>query len=193
MFLRPDKLNIISIDPSFRSTGICYCLNGKITTQSIKRKEERLELLGWYLRFFNNIAKETKFDLVIIEMYAFSQGHSDAATKQSELGGIIRACFSARKIPILEIPIGTWKAISGLNQWQKNHNVKLKKLTKHDQALYQEACFDLLGMSADSCDEIDALYFLYTAIQCSKGLVKKGAGDNIRSFLEKNKILLENK
>jgi hypothetical protein len=52
-------------------------------------------------------------------------------------------------------------------------------LTVADKALYQEACYDILGISCDTFDEMDSLYFLYSVIQASKGLCKKGTGSAI--------------
>jgi Holliday junction resolvasome RuvABC endonuclease subunit len=192
MFDRPDTLNIISIDPSVRATGVCTCRQGKITTEVIKRKEDRIPLLAYYLRYFATMAKNTKWDLLIIEGYSFGS-QSQSVTRLAEIGGIIRECFASYNVPILEISPATWKSISGVNDWQKTHDVKLKKLTKADQAQYQEACFDLIGISCSSCDEVDALLMFYTAIQCSKGLAKKGAGSTVRQFLEDHHIVLENK
>jgi len=182
MFKRPDDLNIISIDPSSRSTGICFCLKGKISTMVVQRKESRMELLGWYLKYFSAMAKSRTWDLVIIEGYAM--GGSGRLTMLAEVGGIIRACFSAYKVPILELAPQTWRSVTG---------VRLKKLSVADKSAYREATYNVLGVSADTVDECDALLFLYTVIQCSKGLVKKGVGSAVRMFLEENKIILENK
>lgn len=192
LFLRPDKLNIISIDASSRSTGVCICRQGKITTEAIRRKEKGVYLLAYYLRFFATMAKNTKWDLCIIEGYSMGSRGS-AVTSQAEIGGIIRACFASYNVPVLEMSPMTWKSVSGLNEWEKKHDIKLKKLTVADRTQYQEACFDLIGMSCDTTDEMDALLFLYTAIQCSKGIAKKGAGSTVRQFLEDHHIVLENK
>lgn len=192
MFKTPADLNIISIDPSMRSTGITYCINGKISTVCLKRKEERFQLIGWYIRYFATLAKSKKWDIMIVEGYSMmSNGRNHSYV--IEIGAIIRACFASYNVPILEISPQSWKSISGLNEWEKNNNKKLKKLTKLDLSLYREACYDLLGISAETFDEMDSLYFLYSAIQASKGLCKNGTGSYIRTFLEEHQIVLENK
>ena len=180
MFATPKTLNIISIDPSMRCTGVIYCLEGKITSYSVKRKESRLELLGYYLKYFARVAKVTKWDLLIIEEYPYGM-HSQSVTRVAELGGVIRSCFSAYGIPILEVNISTWKQMTG---------IKLKKVSVQDKAAYQEACYNKFGFTFDTIDECDAFFFLWTAIQSSRGLYQKGLGDKLRSQLEELKIVL---
>lgn len=180
MFRAPGELNIISIDPSMRSTGVVYCLKGKITSYFLKRKESRLELLGYYVKYFARIAKITEWDLLIIEEYPYG-AHSQAVTKMAELGGVIRSCFAAHDIPILEVNISTWKSFIG---------IKLKKVSVQDKVAYQEACHDKFGFTFDTTDECDAFFLLWTVIQSSRGLYQKGLGDKLRSRLEELKIVL---
>jgi hypothetical protein len=101
-------LNIISIDPSLRSTGVFTCVSGKCAAYSLRYKEDRLELLGKYVRHFIAEAKK-RYDLCIIEGYSMGS-RSSSVTVQAEVGGIVRAFFSAVGTPIIEIPPQSWKA-----------------------------------------------------------------------------------
>jgi len=187
MFKTPENLNIISIDPSLRSTGVFMSRKGKCESYAIQKKSPRIETLGYFVRHFAQVAKQTKWDLCIVENYSLAS-RSSAVTIMAEIGGIIRACFAANDIPILEITPMTWKSIAGLNAWEKASGKKLKKLTTADRTLYREVCFDRFGFSMDTTDETDAFYMLWTAVACSRGSFKKGAGSSTRYALEELKI-----
>lgn len=174
----PETLNFVVVDPSLRSSGVLVCRDGKISTYAIQRKTSRIVTLGWYLCHFAKLAKERSWDFLTIEDYSFSS-QSRSVTVQGEIGGIIRACFSSYNVPVLEMPIQTWKSITG---------IKLKKVSVTDKREYRNAVIEKFGMDCDTTDECDAWLMFYSIAMISRGEVKKGIGANIRSELERLKI-----
>ena len=179
----PEELNIIVIDPSLRSSGVLTCKHGKIETFAIQRKEERLQVLGYYTKFFVKTVKETQWDLCVIENYSFGS-QSSSVSVQSEIGGIIRGCFAARDVPIIEIAPATWKSITGFGK------LKLKKVSVQDKREYINKIMELFGVEVDSSDEGDAFLMFKTIQLISRGQFTKGVGSNIRYELERLKIKL---
>ena len=174
----PETLNFVVVDPSLRSSGVLVCRDGKISTYAIQRKTSRIVTLGWYLCHFAKLAKERSWDFLTIEDYSFSS-QSRSVTVAAEIGGIIRACFASYNVPVLEMPIQTWKSITG---------IKLKKASVTDKREYINAVIEKFGMELDTTDECDAYLMFYSIAMISRGEVKKGIGANIRSELERLKI-----
>lgn len=174
--LRPEELNIICIDPSLRSTGVLLCKQGKITTYAIQRKEERIELLGWFLKHFVNLAKSEDWDLVVIENYSFGS-HSRSITVQAELGGIIRSIFSGYKVPIIELPIPTWKALTKLKSNKQKKDVYLNEVCNKFEYRFK------------TTDEADAFMIFYSIRKISQGKAGK-IGLNVKHDLEELGIQL---
>jgi hypothetical protein len=179
MFRTPQDINIISIDPSLRSTGVFTCRSGKCESYSIQRKTDRMQTLGYYIRRMNEIAKEG-WDLLIIEGYSMGS-RSSSVTVAAEVGGVIRACFAARSIPIIEIPPMTWKAITG---------IKLKKGSATEKREYLNACIEKFSFTFDTTDECDAFYMFWSAVESSRGNTRKGIGSKLNYYLEEIKIKL---
>lgn len=174
----PETLNFIVVDPSLRSSGVLVCRDGKISTYAIQRKTPRIYTLGWYLCHFAKLAKERSWDFMLIENYSFGS-QSRSVTVAAEIGGIIRACFAANNIPVLEMENATWKSITG---------IKLKKNSVQEKSDYRNAVIEKFGMELDTTDECDAYLMFYSLAMISRGTVKNGIGANIRSELERLKI-----
>ena len=174
----PETLNFIVIDPSLRSSGVLVCRDGKISTYAIQRKTPRLYTLGWYLCHFAKLAKERSWDFLTIENYAFSK-HSSSVTVAAEIGGVIRACFAAHNVPVIEMESTIWKSITG---------IKMKKTSVQEKSDYRNAVIEKFGMELDTTDECDAYLMFYSLAMISRGTVKNGIGANIRSELERLKI-----
>lgn len=177
-----EKLNFVIIDPSLRSSGVLVCRDGKVQTYAIQKKEtDRLFILGWYVRHFANLAIERKWDFIGIEDYAFSQNASRSVTVQSEVGGVIRACFATVQIPIIEIPISTWKAVS---------EIRLPKASTKDKREYKNAVIEKYGVELDTTDECDVYLMLITLSKISRGLYddKSKGAVYVRRELEKMRI-----
>ena len=171
--LKSTELNILCIDPSLRSTGVLKLKEGKITTYVIKRKEERVEALGWFLKHFAYVAKETTWDLVLIESYSFGS-YSSAVTVQAEIGGIIRGIFSGYKVPIIEMPIQTWKAITG---------IRMKKGTLLEKSDYLNKVQEVVGYRFETTDEADAFLMFWSLKEISRNRAGK-YGHKIKDQLE---------
>lgn len=181
-FATARDLRIISIDPSLRSSGVFICDKGECRAYSIQRKEERLSVLGRYVRHFAKEAN-SKYDLCIIEGYSMGS-HSSSVTVQAEAGGVIRACFAANGTPIIEITPMTWKSITGLSK------LKLKKNSVQEKRDYLNHCLETYGFTFDTTDECDAFYMFWSVIQASRGNTKNGVGSAIRSRLEELRMAL---
>lgn len=183
MTRKPEELNIIVIDPSLRSSGVLTCKQGNINTFAIQRKDERLQVLGYFTKYFVKLVKETSWDLCVIENYSFGS-QSSSVSVQSEIGGIIRGCFAAVNVPIIEIAPASWKAITGFGK------LKLKKNSVAEKREYINKCIELFGIECDTTDEVDAFLMFKTIQMISRGQFKKGTGSNIRYELERLKIIL---
>ena len=183
MLYKPsEKLNFVIVDPSLRSSGVLVCRDGKVSTYAIQKTEtDRLFILGWLIRHFANLAIERKWDFLCIEDYAFSQTSSRSVTVQSEVGGVIRSAFATNGIPIIEIPISTWKMISG---------IRLPKASAKDKREYKNAVIEKYHVELDTIDETDAYLMLITLSKISRGLFdhKSKGAVYVRGELEKLRI-----
>jgi Holliday junction resolvasome RuvABC endonuclease subunit len=177
----PENLNFIIVDPSLRSTGVLVCRDGKISTYAIQRKEERLKVLGWYIKHFANLAKERDWDMLIVEGYAFGAS-SRSVTVAAEIGGIIRSCFSSYSIPIIEMTPATWKSLTG---------IKLKKNSVSEKREYINAVIEKYDMELSTTDEVDCYLMLVALSAISRGNFKRtqeGAGV-IKEEFERLKVV----
>jgi len=178
-------MKIIALDPSLRSFGFYSVVDG-IESSGVKRIPDsfhRLDALGRLLSWLSHVSAEP-WDLCIVEDYAFSGGrdrgqNSRAVTIMAEVGGVARALFMARKVPVLEVPIGVWKAVTG---------IRLKKGTAAHKSDYLNACSSLYGKRFDTTDEVDAFLLYQTVKKCG---IETAVGDGpvrIRQRLEELKI-----
>ncbi|ADX42584.1 hypothetical protein [Tetrasphaera phage TJE1] len=172
-------MRIISLDPSLRSFGIFYNEDGEVNSEVIQREEkDRMDVLGWFCLKF---AKEARlgWDLLIVESYAFGSANSRSITVQAEIGGLVRGLFSAYGVPIIEVPIGTWKSVTGIS---------MKKGTPMHESDYLNAIVTKFGVRFKTVDEADA-YLLYQTVMTCGARVFPGVGAaNIRRRLEELKI-----
>lgn len=171
---KPEEYQFVIVDPSLRSSGVLIYDQGEIATYAIQRIEPRIDVLGWYVKHFAALAKKTTWDFLCIEDYSFSS-QSRSITIQAEIGGIIRACFSAYHIPIIEMPIQTWKAITG---------IRLAKNTLANKSDYINAVQKKTGYMADTTDEADTYLMYYSLKKIYSGSVRSNTGVKIKSVLE---------
>ena len=178
-------MNIVALDPSLRGFGLYSIRDGveHSEVKSIPASVDRLDTLGRILSWLSRVSAEP-WDLCIVEDYAFSGGrdrgqNSRSVTVQAEVGGIARGLFRARKVPVMEIPIGVWKSVTG---------IRLQKGTAMHKSDYQNAVSNLYGKRFGSLDETDAFLLYQTVKKC--GLEPSiGAGAaRIRQQLEELKI-----
>lgn len=153
-------MNILSIDPSLRSCGFYGARDfGSDSSYTIRDKGDRIQVLGLFLRRFEEAARY--YDALLIEDYAFSR-HSQSVTVQAEIGGLARASFSAEGKPVIEVGISTWKYVTGVSG---------KKATKKDRADYLDLVYKKFGRGFDSTDSADAWMIYYSCAMILAGKV----------------------
>jgi Holliday junction resolvasome RuvABC endonuclease subunit len=172
--IKAEDCSCVVIDPSLRSTGVLLWDHGDMETYAIQRKEDRLQVLGYYVRHFAALAKEKPWNFLCIEDYSFSS-KGRAVTGQAEIGGIIRSCFVARHVPVIEMPIQAWKKVTGL---------RLSKKTVRDRTEYINAVRSVTGLTAETSDEADTFLIWHTLVKMSRGLDGTQAGPRLRCILE---------
>lgn len=173
-------MRVISCDPSLRSLGLFFMEDGEINSNVIQRTEkDRLEVLG---RICLKFAREAalNWDLLVIEGYALGATNSNAITVQAEIGGLIRGIFTARKVPIIEVPIPTWKHVT---------KTTLKKGNAMATSEYLNEGVRKFGIRFKTTDELDAFLIYETVRLCGVRTWKSGTGPaNIKARLEELKI-----
>lgn len=155
------ELNIISIDPSLRSTGVFYQLpefNREMSKVISPSGDINIALGRIQESIINDMANDpdiwSKIALCIIEDVYLS-----TKTKSKEIvmvSGVIRATISNHCIPIIEINVNTWKSITG---WKKLS----KGITKKDTEAYCFRVAEFYGKHFKTTDEADA-YMMYLAV-----------------------------
>lgn len=93
-------MNILGIDPSLTSTGLCW---GDDKFTSISSSEKGPRRLVDYRNWIQDYLYEEKIDYVCIESYSFSSRNSHAHAL-GELGGVIRVLLYELNIPYADIP-----------------------------------------------------------------------------------------
>jgi hypothetical protein len=144
---------------------------------------ERLDALGRLLSWLSRVSAEP-WDLCLVEDYAFSGGrdrgqNSRAVTIMAEVGGIARGLFMARKVPVIEVPIGVWKGVTG---------IRMEKGTTMHKSDYLNACDKLFGKRFGSTDEVDAFLVYQTVKKCGTEPAIGPGAVRIRQRLEELKI-----
>ncbi len=149
-------MRTIAIDPSLRSLGLFYSEDGVFDSDVIQRTEpNRIDVLA---RLCLKFAAEAKlgWDLCVIEAYD-PMAKGDQKYIQCEIGGLIRGIFAARKVPIIEVPIQTWKMVTG---------IRMKKgRTDYDSAYLNEVA-KMFHYRFKTVDEADAFMLYHTVKQC---------------------------
>lgn len=173
-------MRIIAVDPSLRSLGIFFQEDGEINSAVIQRTEkERLDVLG---RICLKFAREAAlgWDLLLIEGYALGATNSNSVTVQAEIGGLIRGLFTARKVPIIEVPIPTWQSVT---------KTTIKKGNAMATSNYLNDVVKKFGIRFQTTDEADAFMIYETVRLCGIRTWKSGTGpDKIKARLEELRI-----
>ena len=174
----PETLNFIVVDPSLRSSGVLVCRDGKISTYAIQRKSEPEKVLAYYVWHFSQLAKERKWDFACIEGYDPVAKGSQSFI-QHEVGGCIRAAFAAHDIPIIIMPIMTWKAVTGF---------RMSKKTQKNKRDYRNALLERFGYDIDTDDECDAVLIMIAIAYITRGIKRTEKSDLIKENFHKLKI-----
>jgi len=173
-------MNLISIDPSLRHTGIFQRIDGKLSADLFEPKsKDRIKALAEFLFYFVNLPKG--FDLCFIEDYA--PGAKGAQGRvQGEVGGIIRACFQARGVPVIAVPIATWQSVTGIS---------IKRGTTMPDSDYLNAVANKYKIRLQTTHEADAYMIYETVRRSAKKLLPQLGAQNIRHRLEELHINFE--
>ena len=176
-------MKVISLDPSLRSFGIYYNRDGERSSETISlpNSYDRLDVLAILTYRFAAISKEG-WDLVIVEAYAYGRANSRSITVQAEIGGLVRGLFGVRKVPIIEVPIGVWKSVTGIRE---------KKGTATHKSDYLNAVHKLFGERFTTTDEADAMMIYQTVKTCGMKPATIAGAVKIRQRLEDLKIKAE--
>ena len=132
-----EKNKVAGFDLSLSSTG--FSVKGKTDILTSKKKgEERLQ--EYYIQF-NNLIKEYKFEVAILENYAFSSPFQREAL--AELGGVFKlACANNNVIVVMIPPTSLKKFVTGGG-----------KAKKDEMRLY---AYKKWGIEFETNDEVDA-------------------------------------
>lgn len=93
-------MNILGIDPSLTSTGLCW---GDEHFTSLSSSEKGIPRIIDYRNWIQDYVYEHEIEYVCIESYSFSSRNSHAHSL-GELGGVIRAMLYEINIPYADIP-----------------------------------------------------------------------------------------
>ncbi|MFA4971810.1 MAG: hypothetical protein WC683_04305 [bacterium] len=148
-------MNVISIDPGIACTGLFTVIDDQRRSRSISTDgldgDERL--VGLWAQLNLVLADCGRFDIAFIEDYLYHSPGSLSARKSAEAGGVIRLALAQMKIPLVAVPIQTWKALTIGD---------LKKRTKAEQRAYQRAVEQMYGVTIEGPDAADA-FLIYAA------------------------------
>lgn len=163
-------MRIISLDPSLRSFGIYSVEDGEEFSEvkRIPKEVDRLDALGRLLSWLSNVSAEP-WDLCLVENYIFGGGakkwngkvaDSRSITIMAEIGGIVRGLFRARKVPVIEVNVEVWKAVTG---------IRMEKGTIGRTEQYTAAVAKVFGRKFQTTDEADAFLMYHTVKKCGIG------------------------
>lgn len=180
-------MDIVSFDPSLRSTGIYYRVDGIEKSFSIQSHSsmERMDVLAEHLdrimQFLASFNKMTVKCIAVIEGYAYGIKNSRSMCQMAEVGGVVRSVLRYYRIPVIEIPTPVWKSIA-----LGSRNVRAKKYTAKDKMFYHLLVAQKFGRRFETTDEADAFMMAWAFEQIVKGIggLSPGAID-IRSRAEK--------
>jgi len=152
---------IISIDPSLKSTGI-YIKSGNASfSMAIKgnkhKRDSVLNIRTWIRKYINDFPITT----AIVEDYAYAIQNSRSITTLAEVKGVILSELYARNINIIIMPIQTWKTVMGVPSMKKNA----------DYVKYFKKIYALNDKYFKTADEIDAYLMYLCTIKLEKWAV----------------------
>jgi Holliday junction resolvasome RuvABC endonuclease subunit len=165
-------VNIISIDPGSKSTGVY--LSFKDVSYSISIKPEKKRYCDMYQQL-NDLLIEQEIDVAFIEDYAYGNTLPGKRTL-SEFVGIIKLCLEWNNIPWIAVPIQTWKSycMKGLPK------LKNKKYIDMVNKEYQGGINML--KTADECDA----YMIYRCMRkIISGIWKSNTAVKLKNEFDK--------
>lgn len=168
-------MNIISIDPSKKCTGLFIKVDGKEESISISHsyKTPQEEVLQNIYAFFTHILHESKFHMGLIEGYWLANPRGMLI--EPEIVGVIKLCFAQAKVPLITVNISIWKSIVKIN---------INKRKKEKE--YLEAIRVKYGKDFGIVDEADAFLIYEATRQIAKNTKRmSNASMKIREKIKK--------
>lgn len=143
-------MNLISVDFGKYKTGVFCKKSGKEDSMLIRNKprasmEESLSVIYHDLK---KIIELSQPDFGIMEGYGFNEKHKSSRIPMAEIGGVIKLLFYQLDIPVIVMPIQTWKTLT-VGMVDK----------KKDEDLYRSIVKQKYGKEFQSLDETDAFLF----------------------------------
>jgi len=140
------EMNVISIDPSLRSTGV-YASSG-FASAIINKSETFYQAMRKIVKFL----EIRKPDIVLIEKQFRNKD-------QLKVYGAIYGIFAFKYIAIIEMHPRIWQSITGMGAPLSNCDKK----TKSGQSMYLSIVNSMYGKHFSTTDEADA-YMMYCAV-----------------------------
>ena len=150
-----EGLNVMTIDPSLRGTGIC--INGKYcTTLKIKSTVPESGAVFLIADGIKKILQQYRIDIVFMEDYSYGDiGRATSITSMAEVRGALKYILLSAGIPVYAMAIPMWKSIT---------RFKMKKTGKGAMARYIQEAQKLANRPFDTADEVDA-FCIYAALR----------------------------
>jgi Holliday junction resolvasome RuvABC endonuclease subunit len=153
-------MNIISIDPSKSSTGIYKTFKGAFQSYCIKNKQKvsQADALKVIADKLVEEFRAVNYTFGMIEGYGINSKNKYSITVIPEIVGVIRLMFRLYDIPLITVPVQTWKRITGIKVDKKKFKGK-----------YLEVVNRKYNMDFSTTDEADA-FLIYTTVReiCKK-------------------------
>ena len=164
-------MNVISIDPGMTSMGLYVYRSGSGYSICIRREEnqENYDHLPDVRRAILKYAKGA--DMALVEDYAYGLPAGRAASS-IEAGGVVRATLAEMGIPIVTVPIPTWKALT-----IKHH----RKNTVAEKKEYFRIVMEKYGREFTTTDEADAFCIYQAVLRIWSGGVGGEPAERIRA------------
>lgn len=149
-------MNVISIDPSKYSTGIFTKIDGQENSFVILNKKgcSQEEALKNIYQVFTSILKKEKYHFGLIEGYGFNFKSKNirSVIPMSEVGGVIKLIFAQAEIPLITVPVQTWRTLT------------IGRINKKSKDNYLAAISIKYGCNFSTTDESDA-FLIYQAVK----------------------------
>ena len=172
-------MNVLSVDPGTKSTGLYLFVDGVGTSVTLLRDPRcdryenltvlRNQILGW----------GRKVNLAVVEDYPYSIPAGQAAYA-IEAGAVVREALAEQRIPIVVMPIETWKALT-IGRMPKTSKAEKQRYVDQVQLQY--------GTRFEDVDAADA-YLIYKALHS----IWTGAAretDTTRRIREQVQVVIE--
>ena len=146
-----DKVKILAVDPSLRSTGVCFICGDVVKSMSVATLPSD-DLGTVLLEVFCSVRSWiTEHSVHIGAVEGFSYGSKgNAVVDQGAVGGAVRLAFMMCGVPYVEIAPASWKAVTLGNGKIKGY--KKTVAGKRDFLEFVKKVFGVSFLSLDACE-----------------------------------------